>query len=443
MIRRITDYIGYLRTHRFVQSTVWFQLGTAGAMFVQAAAGVVLARVLGPDDYGTYAIVMSLAAIGSVLLGAGAADAMAPVLSRAHHGGDDAGVRNALLFLGKFVVISGGIVILISMLAVPLIGRLYAPAVAGYTLAVLAAAAVSTLLFVPATLAAQVFGRIRRLAALTFADQFVRQGIVVALVLMGAGLAGAATGHLLGALVIAGACALQWNLLRRSHPSLPSVFGLWRERPADGRKFIAPTLWVLADRNLAMLYGAAPVAVAGLFLTTAEVSYFKVALGWTTLALSLLGPVSTLLNTELARIQAQQAGRLRAQFVRVTAYAIGVSAALTLAAAVVARPVFGLLYGAAYLPAVPLVYWLVPFGALFGLGVALGPMWRALDRVRVSIGINLLVLGAGVPLGVFALRHWGAYGAVAMVTAWYTVSHAASFAYLLRHLNRSDKMRTA
>jgi len=341
-------------------------------------------------------------------------------------------------------VATAGLVIVLGFALAPLAARLYGDAVLGwYALTVLAAAAVSTLLLVPVQLALQLFGRIRSLSVLTLVDQGVRQGFVVSLVLLGAGVLGASAGNLAGALAVMAVAALFWRSLTHADAALPSLRDLWLRTPDDGRRHIGPTLWVLADRNLAMLYGAAPIAVAGLFLATAEVSYFKVALGWVTLALSLLGPVSTLLNTELARIQVQQPERLRRQFVRVTLLALAASMALTLAAAAVAGPVFGLLYGQAYLPAVPLVYWLMPFGGLFGLGVALGPMWRALDRVRVSIVINLLVLGAGIPLGVLALRHWGTYGAVVMVTVWYTVSHVASLAYLLRRLGPSDKMETA
>jgi O-antigen/teichoic acid export membrane protein len=115
---------------------------------------------------------------------------------------------------------------------------------------------------------------------------------------------------------------------------------------------------------------------------------------------------------------------------------MGVSTFVTAIAALVAQPVFTILYGAVYAPAVSLVYWLIPFGALFGLGVALGPMWRALNKVKISIGINVVALSIGIPLGMVALAQWGMVGAVAMVTGWYTVSHGVSFTYLVRLLGK-------
>ncbi|MEK9145138.1 MAG: hypothetical protein AAB339_05970, partial [Elusimicrobiota bacterium] len=40
------------------------------------------------------------------------------------------------------------------------------------------------------------------------------------------------------------------------------------------RPLLTPTLWVMVDRNLGMLYGALPIAMVGLYSTEAEVAYF-------------------------------------------------------------------------------------------------------------------------------------------------------------------------
>ncbi len=424
----------------FIRRTLQFQLGSVGAVLVQAITGVLLARLLGPHEYGRYVIVMSMAAIGSVLLGAGAADAMAPVLSRARHSGDDAGVHDAMLFLGKFVLATGAVVFFLGLSMPGIAGHFYGDRMLGwFAFMILVAAAVSTVLLVPVQLGLQVFGKVGRLSALVFTDQAIRQGFVVGLVFAGLGVAGAALGHIVGAVIMVGVSTVFWWRLRRAWSLIPTIGSLWCDTPQNGKQYIRPTLWVLVDRNLAMLYSAAPVALAALFLTATDVSYFKIALGWLTLALALLAPVSILLNTELARIQVQQPSQLQARFIRVTGVAVGVSASVTLMAAIAARPIFSLLYGVEYEAAVPLVYWLIPFGALFGLGIALGPMWRALNRVRISILINLFVLAAGVPLALVAMRYWGALGAVAMVTGWYTASHGISFVYLLRVLKKEGQ----
>ena len=103
--------------------------------------------------------------------------------------------------------------------------------------------------------------------------------------------------------------------------------------------------------------------------------------------------------------------------------------------AVLAAPLaIPLLYGDDFSGSVAYVQALFVFAALFGLGVGLGPMWRALNKVNVSIFINISVLTVGIPSGIWLLKAYGLTGAVIMITAWYTVSHAVSFAYLYRKL---------
>jgi O-antigen/teichoic acid export membrane protein len=190
----------------------------------------------------------------------------------------------------------------------------------------------------------------------------------------------------------------------------------------------------MADRNLAVLYGALPVALIGLYASGYEIAYFKLAFGYIMLAMSVLGPISTLLNVHFPTVQVTDRSRLRTSFLRVTLYAVAMSAAITILVAAIAPWVFRFLYGAASAPAVTYVFGLVPFGILFGLGVGLGPIWRALDRVHVSIIINLITLGAGIPFGIWLMMRWHLWGAIAMVTAWYTLSHVCSLVYVLRAL---------
>ena len=65
-------------------------------------------------------------------------------------------------------------------------------------------------------------------------------------------------------------------------------------------------------------------------------------------------------------------------------------------------------------------------------------MWRAINKVRVSIMINLLVLGAGIPLGLLLIKMYGLWGAVMMVTIWFSISHMVSFGYLVRELKKQN-----
>ena len=182
------------------------------------------------------------------------------------------------------------------------------------------------------------------------------------------------------------------------------------------------------------IYMALPVVLTGIYVSTAEVTFFRLAFGYINLAMALLGPISTLLNVEFSKMKADNMQTLFYNFRKVSFYSIIISAALTAGAVLVSPWAFKILYGESFLPSIKYVAGLFVYGALYGIGVGLGPMWRAVDKVKVSILINTIILAAGVPVGIFMIKLWDIWGAVAMVTLWFTVSHFTSFIYLTRKL---------
>ena len=113
---------------------------------------------------------------------------------------------------------------------------------------------------------------------------------------------------------------------------------------------------------------------------------------------------------------------------------MALSAVLSFGVAIVSPVVFRILYGESYLPSIKYIFGLIAYGSLFGIGVGLGPMWRAINKVKVSIIINSLILAGGVPLGLWLIKNYGLWGSVVMVTIWFSVSHIISFTYLIKKL---------
>lgn len=433
---RFTERIRYFLTHRLVRSTATLQVGGIAGTLVQAAAGVFLARLLGPDSYGRYALAFSIAAVCSVFIGGSLTDAVASYLSRAWASHDRERYMATVGFYLRFVAACAGVTILVLALLPWVAGILYHDAGLGGLAAVLIIASIiSVSVFALVQLSLQVTGRYRTLASLTFTDVFMRYGLSVALVLGGFGVFGAVSGHLFGSAILLLMSAVLYIRTERAEPFLPAFRSfIDMARTAVWQPLLKPTLLVLVDSNFALLYGALPIAMVGLFIRGAELAYFKLAFGYLMLAMTAMGPVSTVMNVHFPTIQTTDPEKLRRTFIRVTQAAVSLSTGITLAVLAVSPVVFRLLYGRAYLPAIPYVYGFGVFGALFGLGVGLGPMWRALNRVKTSILINSITLGIGIPLGLVLINVWHLWGAVVMVTTWYTASHAASFWYLSRQL---------
>lgn len=436
VIGTLKEKIEYFRQHKFVQDTAVLQAGSIAGNVIQAATGVVVARVLQPELFGVYALAMSLAAFASIFLSAGAQDAVTTILGETYTRGDRAKTRDAIAFLVKVVIATAVIAVSFALLSPYISERLYQNRLIGvYAAAVIGAYIVSSTFFSLTTMVLQVVGRIRHMMFLELSDQAGRSIIAMLAVLVGFGAAGAAVGHLVGALAVGAISFVIWERLKSRYPLIPSVRTvLGHVRHVSFRKYLGFSFWVALDRNIAMLFTTLPVLITGLFVSVTDVTFFRLGLGFMNLALVLMGPISKLLNVEFPRMKIQDAPKLRRNFIKVSLYSVGLSTVLAFGAAVTAPLAFKILYGESFLPSIKYVLALVPYGALFGIGVGLGPMWRAINKVKVSIVINILVLGTGVPLGMFLIKQFGLYGSVAMVSVWYTVAHLAAFFYLSRAL---------
>ena|SRR3989344_5967986 len=436
MIRKVHDTVNYFRTHWFVRQAAVLQFGTTFANILQALIGIFIARLLEPERYGIYAIAMSLASLLSIILASGFQEATVSLLSRGYTRNDKDEIKDILGFYAK--LISYSIIITIcALILAPLISNyFYHDAQIGfYAALVVAAALISSTLFSITIASLQVSGEISLMSALNVIDQVVRWGLSLLLVYLGYGIWGAMAGHFFGAMIMFGLSFFIWKIFLKRHSIFPSLYKIIAFIPrAPFKKYFGFSFWIAVDRNVAMLYFILPVLIAGAYIATTEVGYFKLAFGYLNIAMTILVPVSLLLNVSFPKMRIEEKDNLRKNFIKVSLYSTLVSTAVTAGIILIAPIFFRVLYGVDYLPSVPYVRAFAVYGALFGIGVGLGPMWRALNKVKVSILINAITLAIGIPLGIFLLREFGGWGAVAMVTLLVTISHLISFIYLSNSL---------
>jgi O-antigen/teichoic acid export membrane protein len=434
-IRKKTSW---LRSHAFVRNTATLQAGSTAANIYQAIVGIILARILQPNLFGVYALVFGLAGLISILLGVGAQDAVLTMASEAFARNDRNRIRETFSFLAKVTLILG-VGALIGACIAPLIAlRLYHDASIGlYAAVIVCASLISTTAYSFTSIGLQIVGRIRALTVIGLLDQVLRTTLALLLVIFGFGITGIVVGHFVGALVVFLVSVVLWRQLAREHPVFPHIKQLLAAIPtAPIKKYFRFSIWIAIDRNLSNLYNILPIMIAGIYISTAEISYFKVSFAYINLALSLLGPVGVLLNSEFPKMKAFGIERMSRNFVRISVYAFALSSLLGMGAATVAPLAFRVVYGAKYLSAIPLVFGLIPYAIVYGIGVGLGSSLRALDKVKVSVILGLLNIGIGLPLGLFLARHFGVWGIIAIVTFWYAVAHVFTFFYVRGHLRR-------
>ena len=432
----LKDRIQYFRQHRFVKQAATLQVGNIIGNFIQALIGVFIARILQPELFGVYSIAIGLGSLAAIFIGFGAFNAGATLIGEKYARDDHSGVKEVLGFLVKIIFWSA-ILALIYILLLPWIGqRFYNNSMVGVYagIAVLALVVSST---IPSflTLCLQLVGKIKTMAKLTVIDQLLRYGASLAFVFVGLGVWGAISGQLAGAVVMLVISVTMWAKLKKEYnlfPSLKSLFRLAKGVPL--KKYFGFTFWVMLDRNMGTIYLALPVVLTGIYVSTSEVTFFRLAFGYINLAMALLGPISTLLNIEFSKMKADNVHLLARNFKKVSIYSVVLSAVLTAGVIIVSPWAFRILYGDSFLPSIKYVVGLFAYGALYGIGVGLGPMWRAVDKVKVSILINTIILAIGIPTGILLIKQFGIWGAIIMVTLWFTVSHFVSFIYLSRKL---------
>ncbi len=435
LIQGLKNKIHHFREHSFVRNVAILQVGSFGSSVVSGLAGIIIARILQPQLFGVYSLAFGLASLLVLIVGLGIQDAVTTMLGKTYAQDDVSGTRDVILFLAKMTVGIACLSVVAVIVAPILSSHFYHNSQIGFYAGLLVIASLISLTwFTFSTLALQVSGKIKQMSLLVFTDQLTRSTCAILLALTGFSIAGAIYGNLIGAAIVFFISLFVWGRLHIAQPIFPGISEFKGFLKVPVRKYLRFSFWVALDKNIATLYAILPILMVGLYVSTVEVTYFKISFAYVNLALTFMGPISTLLAVHFPRMQASGSGGLRANFLKVSLYALLMSSVLTVAAIAVSPIALRILYGESFLPGLKYVFGLFIYGAFLGIGVGLGPMWRAINKVHVSILINTIVLLVGIPSGLYMISHWGIWGALIMVTCWFTISHVISFFYLLSHL---------
>lgn len=441
LLKLFKEKLLYFYQHQFVKNLAILQVGNFSNTFIQGLTGIIIARLLQPELFGVYAISFSLAGLLVLVVSFGIQDTGATLVGGTYAREDHQGTKEAFMFLGRMASMIAVLSVVAILIAPSLAGRIYHNPLIGWYAGILVLASFISNTFLNfSALAYQVVGKIKQMALLTFSDQTLRNVLAVLLVASGLGITGAMSGHLLGAVTMLVVSIVVWERLRKNHSMFPSVREFFTKTSGlQVRKHVSFSAWVALDKNIATLFNLLPVLMVALYVSTTEVTYFKISLAYVNLVLGLMGPISTLLNVELPRMREEDPNSLRKNFIKVSLYSLLCSVVLTAGALIISPIALKILYGHSFLPGIKYILGLGIYGAFLGLGVGLGSMWRALHKVKISILINTITLAVGVPGGLYLIRHFGVWGAVVMISAWFTISHFVSFFYILRHMREAKK----
>jgi len=413
-----------------LRNTAWASAGRYVEYFLGMVMSVVIARALGPSDYGIYAFAIWLSHLSLLLINGGLPTALIKFLAELRGQGDE-GAEGALFRrVSRFHHWTTGLFLTLGAGLVWMAGEAILPGEApGALLWMVLLATV----FKASYMFRQGLAKGRedfRAIALTILLVAPSNAIAVAVAsALGAGLT--------GFLAVFTAAGLAYLLLLRvflGRPPVPDTGAPERVaalRPRLHRHILLAT----ANTLLAFLvFKQSEVLFLRLFAETSAIAYFNVAFTLSTAAATLVpGVVGTILLPAMARAVAQDRATAGRTFVEATRYLWLLGLPLMIGGLLYAENLVGLLYGPDFrAAAVPLAVMLV--ASSFHMISQSGSSYQiSSDRQHVLLRLNLLLVVVTLTLDWILIRAFGLTGAVIA----YSTTTIASALFLL-WLTRRD-----
>ncbi len=425
MVRRLKSLIYTLRNSKFVRDTVTLQAGKISLLVVNMASFVVVLRLLGPEGYGTYQLVLAMHAMLMTINIAGLAPSTIIQLAEAVGAQDRTLIRNLMGFFLQISLVIALVMTLIAVLFGPLlaeasyqndsIGRLLRV----YTLTLFLAPVYTLSLIVLQSVRAM-----RSYSLLENGGNLAEAGLKILAVVLGGGVAGLIVAHVFSAAIkmLGGLYAYRRELHRR--PALLPGPGevLVAARRNSPRPYWRFGVSLALDKNVSAWYILLPVQLVGMWAGEAAVAYLKLGLNVFQYSDLLFKGILTNLETRLpADVGKRDYARLRDNVRRVLLWMIPVSVGLYAALAMFA-PLMPLVLGDEYSPAVVVIQILCVYGVAVGLGGLFGPLYRTLRVVRSMIVMRLVILTIAVLPGLWLIRTYGANGGAWVVNLVYALN---------------------
>ncbi|NQU77592.1 oligosaccharide flippase family protein [Candidatus Falkowbacteria bacterium] len=408
MISRIKQ----LFNRNFVRDLATLQVGNFVSTGLSFAASIVFARVLGPDDYGKYVIIFAFTALVGLFMQWGTEHATLTLLPEAWARKDKEEVKKIIIyFLKVSILVSLTVGVLAVVLAGVLAGWIYRDVGIGELARWILAGMAIRFMFLLLVNILQLIRKIKHLTIIENTGKLVYILLPVGLVLLGLGLNGVVVGYFISSLIFLVFGFWFYELLSRRMDLLPSYKEIIRGfRKVSIRKYFKFGFLIAVDKNLASLYTILPLTFLGMFVANAEVGYYKIAFSYIGLALMILTPVSRLLSVQLPKSKTYGIKQLKKDFLKSSFASFGMMLVVVIPMVVFSKYLVEIFYGEQYLPTIRIIYMLSPFVLVAGWGTSLGPIYRTLHKMKVTIITNLILIAAGAPFYYWLIQTYGLKG---------------------------------
>lgn len=432
---RFMDIINFIRS-RFFKNVALLEAGNIFEIGLTAVTSIVIARFLGPSDYGLYSL--AFAAAGTVFLFFNLGQNTTALTIGASHyiRKDKKGLTEVFgyllktnillsLFIGVVIFIGGDV----------LISKFYVKeGLAGLVKIIILTNIVGSIPVFVNTLF-QISQRFKNIVILEGLERVLKSSLAIGAAIAGLGAVFVVAGYL-AAVAVSATIAIIWYLKIAAKDTLiPEIISLFHKiQPPDIKKYFTFGILVATDKNLSKLFHFLPFLFLGIFAEPSEVGFLKIAFAYISIPLMMLSPVSRILITQLPKEAAENLNVLKRDFIRVSLGSFLAALILIWPLLLAAPFLLELLYGHDYLASIKYMYPLGVYATISALGVGLGSLARTLNKVRFFITVNSIVLVIGSVSGWFLIERFSTFGAVTMIVFFYASSALTLFFYMIRHL---------
>jgi len=387
MIPRFKDFIKI----SFVHDVSILGVGKVFSVFLGAISSIILARLLQPELYGVYGLIFAFIGLVGVFMNWGGSFASLTLLSEAYAKKNKQEVKNILTYFVKVTFLAICIVGILSIFLAPfLTDLLYNNSQIGNWARIVLFAGFLTIIYNLLIIVLQATRKIKELTSLEVFNKFIYALFPIIFVLLGFSLTGIVWGYFISAFIFLVLAIFLYSFLIKKDEFLPSLSQIFLNfRKIKFKKYFNFGFLIAIDKNLGSFISLLPIIFLGIFAIPQEVAYFKIAFAYITIPSMILGPISRLLNVQLPKSKTYGSGVFKNHFYKTAFYSGFISFLLVIPFVVLAPYLIKFFYGEEYIQSIRLVYYLAIFTAFSGFGVGLGPFYRTVNKIKISIITNI------------------------------------------------------
>ncbi len=428
-----------LRRSKFVRDTITLQAGAMTLMLINVASFVVVVRVLGPEEYGAYQLVLTMYGLLMTLNLTGLGPSTVTRLAEAIGARDIARARDLMGFFIQVAAATGLIAWGIAILFGPaLAADWYDNPQIGQLLQVYVLVLFFNPLYQFGLITLQSTRAMRSYTLLENAASLGEAVLRLAAALLWGGAAAIVIAHVFAEGLKGGGGLLLYLREQRRRPEvLPRLRDVLAVVPRNSpRPYWRFGFSMALDKSVAAWFVLLPVQAVAMRFGEAEAGFLRLGLSALSYPAILFSGILTNLETRLPADAGQRNYvRLADNFRRVMRIVIPV-ALLIYGAFALFAPLLVPVLGEEYLPAMAVIRVLCIYGVITAVGGAFGPLYRTLRLVPAMLAAKIAALLLTVPAGAILIEAAGAVGGAWAVNIVFALSVGMTMIVVLRRLWR-------